>query len=40
MRFPKSILVAAVLFAFVDGPALWAQTNATLKGKLDAARDG
>jgi len=34
MRFPKAILVAAMLFAFVDGPALWAQATATIQGRV------
>ena len=34
MRFPKAILVAAVLSALVGGPALWAQANATLQGRV------
>ena len=34
MRFPKAILAAVVLSAFVSGPALWAQANATLKGRI------
>jgi outer membrane receptor protein involved in Fe transport len=34
MRFPKAILVAAVLSALVGGPALWAQVNATLQGRV------
>jgi len=34
MRFPKAILAAVVLCALVGGPALWAQANATLQGKV------
>jgi iron complex outermembrane receptor protein len=34
MRYRKTILVAAVLSALVGGPALWAQANATLQGKI------
>jgi iron complex outermembrane recepter protein len=34
MRYRKMILVAAVLSALVGGPALWAQANATLQGKI------
>src|SRR5450759_43252 len=34
MRFPKAILLAAVLSAFVGGPALWAQAIATLQGRV------
>ena len=33
MRFPKTILVTAMLF-LVSGPALWAQANATLQGRV------
>src|SRR5579872_1574769 len=34
MRVRKMILVAAMLSALVAGPALWAQANATLRGKI------
>jgi iron complex outermembrane recepter protein len=34
MRFPKAILVAAVLSTLAGGPALWAQANATLQGRV------
>lgn len=34
MRFPKAILVAAMLSALAGGPVLWAQANATLQGKV------
>lgn len=34
MRYRKVILVAAMLCALVGGPALWAQANATLQGKI------
>ena len=34
MRYRKIILVAAVISALVGGPALWAQANATLRGKI------
>ena len=34
MRFPKAILVAVVLSALVGGPALRAQANATLQGRV------
>jgi len=34
MRYRKMILVAAVVSALVGGPALWAQTSATLQGKI------
>ena len=34
MRFSKVILVAIVLYALVSGPALLAQANATLQGKV------
>ncbi|HEX9130578.1 MAG TPA: TonB-dependent receptor [Gemmatimonadaceae bacterium] len=37
MRYRKVILVAAVLSALVGGPALWAQANATLQGKITDA---
>lgn len=34
MRFPKAILVAAALCALVGGPALWAQSNGSLQGRV------
>ncbi len=34
MRYRKVILVAAMLFVLVGGPALWAQANATLQGRV------
>jgi iron complex outermembrane receptor protein len=34
MRYRKVILMAAMLFALVGGPALWAQVNATLQGRV------
>jgi iron complex outermembrane recepter protein len=37
MRYRKMILVAAVFSALMGGPALWAQANATLKGKVTDA---
>jgi iron complex outermembrane receptor protein len=40
MRFPKAILAAAVLSALVGGPALWAQANATLQGRVTDASGG
>jgi iron complex outermembrane recepter protein len=40
MRYRKMILVAAVLSALVGGPALWAQANATLQGKITDTSGG
>lgn len=34
MRFSRTILVAAVFCSLVCGPALWAQANATLQGRV------
>ncbi|MGZ8796831.1 MAG: carboxypeptidase-like regulatory domain-containing protein, partial [Thermoanaerobaculia bacterium] len=34
MRYRKVILVMAVLSALMGGPALWAQANATLQGRV------
>ncbi|HUJ15566.1 MAG TPA: carboxypeptidase regulatory-like domain-containing protein, partial [Thermoanaerobaculia bacterium] len=34
MRYRTMILVAVVLSALMGGPALWAQANATLRGKI------
>jgi len=37
MRYRTVILVAAVLSALMGGPALWAQANATLQGRITDA---
>lgn len=37
MRFHKAIFVALVLCVLAGGPALWAQSNATFKGKVTDA---
>src|SRR5436190_19548531 len=34
MRFTKAMLLVVVLFALVSGPALWAQANGTVQGKI------
>ena len=34
MQYRKAILVAAVLSALIGGPALWAQTNGTIQGRV------
>jgi outer membrane receptor protein involved in Fe transport len=34
MRYRKGILVAAMLSALMGGPALWAQANGTLQGRI------